>query len=100
MESTLNIGYTPFGQYGSDFVNETPQKIPVYVPVGSADLYRNAWGWDYFTNYIETDFSGINECLSDKEDDQKDIYDLFGRKVTTPIPNQIYIVNGKKFIVN
>lgn len=28
---------------------------PVYVPVGSADLYRNAQGWSHFTKFIETD---------------------------------------------
>ncbi len=30
-----------------------PKDIPVYVPVGSAALYRSAPGWDYFTNYRE-----------------------------------------------
>lgn len=34
--------------------------IPVYVPVGALERYRSAPGWDYFTNFIETDdFSGI-----------------------------------------
>ncbi|WP_223925313.1 hypothetical protein [Prevotella lacticifex] len=33
----------------------TPSDIPVYVPKGTADLYRNAVGWNYFTNFIETD---------------------------------------------
>lgn len=98
IESTVNPGWTPFGCYDSDFINRTPQDTPVYVPVGSADLYRNAWGWDYFTNYIETDFSGIIETLSDKEDGRDVIYDLYGRKVTTPVPDQLYIKNGKKFL--
>lgn len=50
--SKLNIGYTPFGGYDSP---STPNDIPVYVPVGAAEKYRKAWGWDYFTNFIETD---------------------------------------------
>ncbi|WP_224160391.1 hypothetical protein [Prevotella lacticifex] len=25
------------------------------MPKGTADLYRNAVGWNYFTNFIETD---------------------------------------------
>lgn len=100
MESVVNPGATPFGPYDSDFTNRTPEYIPVYVPVGSADLYRNAWGWDYFTDYIETDFSGIKECLSDEEESGQAIYDLYGRKVTNTIPNQIYIKNGKKIFIH
>lgn len=33
----------------------TPRDIPVYVPRGSAQAYRDAPGWNYFTNFIETD---------------------------------------------
>jgi hypothetical protein len=29
--------------------------IPVYVRRGMADAYRNAYGWDHFTNFIEID---------------------------------------------
>ena len=96
MASDLNPGNTPFGDYDYDFINRTPEDIPVYVPVGSAELYRNAWGWDYFTNYIEMDFSGIKETVSDKGDDIDVIYDLYGRKVTEMVPNHIYIKNRKK----
>lgn len=34
---------------------DTPRDIPVYVPRGSAQAYRDAPGWNYFTNFIETD---------------------------------------------
>ena len=34
---------------------DTPRDIPVYVPRGSAEAYRDAPGWNYFTNFIETD---------------------------------------------
>jgi len=27
----------------------------VYVPIGSGEKYRQAFGWNYFTNIIETD---------------------------------------------
>lgn len=37
------------------FYGSIRQDIPVYVPYGSAKKYRNAFGWSYFTNYIETD---------------------------------------------
>ena len=33
----------------------TPNDIPVYVPIGSGEKYRQAFGWNYFTNIIETD---------------------------------------------
>ena len=33
--------------------SDTSHDIPVYVPVGSAELYRQAGGWNMFTNYIE-----------------------------------------------
>lgn len=101
IDSELNPGDTPFGAYGSDFMNRTPQDTPVYVPISSADLYRNAWGWNYFTNFIETDdfpSAGIdNIAISEKSKDNS-IYDLFGRKVEAPVPGNIYIINGKKTI--
>lgn len=34
----------------------TPRNVEVFVPTGSADAYRSALGWNYFTNFIETDF--------------------------------------------
>ena len=47
-------GALPFSGLGPYRELDTPNDIPVYVPVGSGELYRNAPGWDYFTNYIET----------------------------------------------
>lgn len=95
--STLNIGYTPFGGYDSP---STPNDIPVYVPVGTAEKYRKAWGWNYFTNFIETDdFStAIHNIKINKPNAQNDIYDLNGKKVVNPQKGQIYIINGKKRI--
>lgn len=98
VDSDVNPGWTPFGMYGSDFINRTPQDTPVYVPVGSAELYRKAWGWDYFTNFIEMDFSGIQDCPVDEGDNKDVIYDMLGRKVEHPIPNHLYIKNGRKYI--
>lgn len=42
--------------------SDTSPDIPVYVPVGSAELYRQAGGWNMFTNYIELSefpFAGV-----------------------------------------
>jgi len=104
IDSELNPGDTPFGDYGSDFVNRTPQDTPVYVPIGSADLYRNAWGWNYFTNFIETDdfpAAGIyNVTINDNEkDSEAPLYDLCGRKVNNPQPGTIYIQSGQKILI-
>ena len=99
VNSEVNPGWTPFGKYGEDFENRTPQDTPIYVPVGSADLYRNAWGWDYFTNFIETDdfpSAGVYDALTTPMEQETITYDLFGRKVDTPVPGNLYIKNGKK----
>lgn len=42
-ESTLNPGNTPFGDYEPVPNLSTPNDIPVYVPVGTAEKYRKAW---------------------------------------------------------
>ena len=47
-EDMDNPGDGPFHGY-------TPNDIPLYVPIGSGEKYRQAFGWNYFTNIIETD---------------------------------------------
>lgn len=67
-----NIGHYSFG--------ETPKDIPVYVPIGSAELYRNAQGWSKFSNIIETDDfpdSGI-----------------YGIKTDAPLASKVYWSSG------
>ncbi len=101
INSDVNPGWTPFGKYGEDFENRTPQDTPIYVPVGSAELYRNAWGWNYFTNFIETDnfpSAGTFDVLTTPIGQDTVTYDLFGRKVEIPVLGHLYIKNGKKFI--
>ena len=95
--STLNIGYTPFGGYDSP---STPNDIPVYVPVGTAEKYRKAWGWNYFTNFIETDDfpTSIHNVTTEQYDSKNCVYDLMGRKVINPHKGQVYIKNGKKIL--
>lgn len=97
-ESTLNPGNSPFGKYNSDFYLRTPNDIPIYVPVGTAEKYRNAWGWDYFTNFIETDDfpTSIHNVTTEHYDSKNCVYDLMGRKVINPQKGQVYIKNGKK----
>lgn len=99
-ESTLNPGNSPFGKYNSDFYLRTPNDIPIYVPIGAAEKYRNAWGWDYFTNFIETDDfpTSIHNVTTEHYDSKNCVYDLMGRKVINPQKGQVYIKNGKKIL--
>lgn len=99
-ESTLNPGNTPFGDYEPVHNLSTPNDIPVYVPVGTAEKYRKAWGWDYFTNIIETDdfpTTGVDNITINPQKEEQ-IYDLSGKKVTSIENGRIYIINGKKVI--
>lgn len=98
MENPYMIGITPFGDPKDVNSSSTPNDIPVYVPVGSAEKYRKAWGWDYFTNFIETDDfpTAIYDVTTEHSDSRSSIYDLNGRKVTDTQKGHIYIINGKK----
>lgn len=97
-ESFSHQGWAPFGDYTSDSGRRTRQDTPVYVPTGTSEAYRNAKGWDYFENFIETDFTGI-DGLDIQDSDRKGIlYDLEGRIVKAPIDNHIYVRDGRKFI--
>lgn len=102
-EGEVNSQKTPFGDTSSHTEYDTPRDIPVYVPIGSAEAYRNAWGWDYFTNFIETDAfptSAVGEIITDEDSGALQVFDLYGRRVETPQRGQIYIKGGKKFIQN
>lgn len=37
--------------------------IPVYVPIGATKNYQNTWGWDLFTNIIETDRIDLSSLI-------------------------------------
>lgn len=78
--------------------DDTPKDIPVYVPKGTAELYKMDFGWKYFNNFIETEFAGIEGVEADGSRADDTIYDLNGNVVAHPLPNQLYIRNGKKFI--
>lgn len=80
----------------------TPNNIPVYVPIGTSSLYASAFGWNYFTNFIETDnFPSVGvDCITiDRNAHDNSFYDLFGRKVEKPLSGNIYIQSGKKILI-
>lgn len=79
----------------------TPNDIPVYVPVGTSSQYASAYGWNYFTNFIETDefpSTSVWRLTTGKQNENKEIYDLTGRKVLQPVAGGLYISNGKKIV--
>lgn len=106
------------------FGGSTPKTTPTYVPVGSAEAYRSAPGWDYFTTFIETDeapSAGIEAVTSPSEvkaywangaititsandSFEYSIYSLDGRlmsrgiatgkAVRIPAPKSVYIVKS------
>lgn len=76
--------------------------IPIYVPIGSKELYENEYGWDYFSNFIETDdfpSASIFDVIVNNSVPDNSTYDLFGRKIENPVIGNIYIKNGKKIII-
>ncbi|MDE6346928.1 MAG: leucine-rich repeat domain-containing protein [Muribaculaceae bacterium] len=92
---------TPFGHRGTNFHLATPEGAWVYVPKGTADKYRNAWGWHYFTVFIETDEfpdASVGDVIVDSNADDGPVYDLQGRPVLNPQEGHLYIRKGQKII--
>jgi hypothetical protein len=94
---------TPWGDFDSSSGLRPSNDIPVYVPIGTAELYRNAWGWNYFNNIIETDnFPGTTSIaghVQEQEDLHPIFYDLTGKKINKPINGRIYLRHGEKVLV-
>lgn len=102
-KATVPPEYLPAQGYESDRTPFASVNIsmPVYIPIGTKQQYMKAPGWDYMTNFIETDdfpSAGIEFVSTDEKEKDNNTYDLFGRKVETPIPGNVYIRNGVKFI--
>lgn len=82
----------------------TPQEMEnsvLNVPIGTADLYSLAAGWEYFGEIIETDdfpWSSVTEIDADRNSSNGVLYDLNGQQVKNPIPGTIYIKDGKKIL--
>ncbi len=95
IENTTYPGEMPFTPPAED------EEFTLYVPYGSKDIFCRM-GWDCFYKIEETDdfpSSGIDSVAIDGKEDTGDYYDLLGRKVETPTSGNIYIRNGKKYII-
>ena len=83
--------------------SDTSHDIPVYVPVGSAELYRQAGGWNMFTNYIELSefpFAGV-EAIPLNPDSGVKVYGRNGNLVVECADSQptggyaVYGIDGQ-----
>ena len=91
----VNPGDGPFDGY-------TPNDIPIYVPIGSGEKYRQAFGWNYFTNIIETDKfpTGIVSPKMDNGDPctvygkDSELIIEFPNLLSSPIHYSIYSIEG------
>ena len=95
-EDRANPGKGPFHGY-------TPNDVPLYVPIGSGEKYRQAFGWNYFTNIIETDKfpTGIMSPKMGNNEPCK-VYGRDGKlvietpqKLSAPIHYIVYAINGQ-----
>ena len=82
----------------SDTFQGVDKGIPVYVPAGSVEAYKEAKYWSEFTNYVGIE-AGIDKSQLTTGSEQLTIYDLRGRRVDNPVKGGIYIVGGKKVII-
>ena len=94
-EDRANPGKGPFHGY-------TPNDVPLYVPIGSGEKYRQAFGWNYFTNIIETDKfpTGIVSPKMDNGDPctvygkDSELIIEFPNLLSSPIHYSIYSIEG------
>lgn len=56
---TVKASYPPY--IWDDTFERVNRDIPVYIPKGTIEEYRNAEYWSEFFNYIEVDFEGVDE---------------------------------------
>ena len=88
--TNVNNGYAgTYTVYFTDlFGRRAAQNITIHV---------DGYAWAQAAIPFEDEQTGIKEVEADNK--AYDIYDLQGRKVSTPVAGQIYIVNGHKVIV-
>ena len=102
LSKIYSLSPTPPECYSETF-GDVSHDIPVYVPVGSAELYRQAGGWNMFTNYIELSefpFAGV-ETIPLNPDSGVKVYGRNGNLVVECADSQptggyaVYGIDGK-----
>ena len=94
---------TPAKISTSTFTGTVRTNATLYIPAGSLSAYKAASArttWGRFSNIVEMDFTGIYDIeAEDSFQGAKDVYyDLNGRIAVSPTKG-IYIINGKKIVI-
>ncbi|MBQ5455313.1 MAG: leucine-rich repeat domain-containing protein, partial [Prevotella sp.] len=87
---TPPTAYNSQWQYGYDnsFMGVN-RDIPIYIPVGTIDAYQNAEGWNYFTNFIESEMNLEGEWYYEIENEDGTItYQHLKAESDTTINNE------------
>lgn len=76
----------------------------LYVPIGSAALYRSAHGWSAFQKIVEKENTDIKGVVMQRGTSGH-VYNLQGMHVgydkkLQSLPAGVYIVKGKKMVVS
>ncbi|MBQ6681845.1 MAG: leucine-rich repeat domain-containing protein [Prevotella sp.] len=98
LQSITSFIEEPFGC--SNSWNYVTKSIPLYVPAGTKEKYKNTDGWNEFTNIIELDdeTTGIHNCIQSHK--EQTYYSLDGHlQYGKPTKKGVYVVNGKKKII-
>ena len=94
-EGTSYFSITLDREYKGVMVYQTLEPSNDKVVAFTAMNRNGVTVWGYCT----TPSTGINNVNRDDQNADDAVYDLQGRRVTTPLRKGIYIQNGKKFIV-
>ena len=94
-EGTSYISITLDREYKGVMVYQTLEPTNDKVVAFTAMNRNGVTVWGYCT----TPSTGINNVNRDEQNADDAVYDLQGRRVTTPLSKGIYIQNGKKFII-
>lgn len=95
--SITSLSTTPPSADEATFFYYTYSRATLYVPIGTADLYRTADCWKNFASIEEFDPAGIKDIPADA-DGAVVIYDLQGHRLAKP-QRGLNIINGKKVLM-
>jgi hypothetical protein len=88
----------------TEYVFTNRRNATLYVPKGSKTAYQAADYWKEFKEIVEIDVTGIKAVENEQiagSDETGNWYTLDGRRLSgKPTKRGIYIVNGRKIIVN
>lgn len=103
LSTLISLNTTPPAITESTFDYVTYQNATLKVPINCKTIYWLHPYWENFHNIEEKDFSSVPEIILE-EQPINTIYDINGilrRDVdSNSLPNGIYIINGKKTLIN